>query len=98
MGTRANIVTAYLLVLYTSVITFHEVAVGGRPGPLSGRPAGVYPPGQARVAAVAEETNGVELTRQGTPHKYNQHRRHSTLGYSSPAEVERRTSRVTLAA
>jgi putative transposase len=29
---------------------------------------------------------------------YNQHRRHSTLGYSSPAEVERRTSPVTLAA
>jgi putative transposase len=29
---------------------------------------------------------------------YNQHRRHSTLGYSSPAEVERRTSRGTLAA
>ena len=29
---------------------------------------------------------------------YNQHRRHSTLGYSSPAEVERRTSYATLAA
>ena len=29
---------------------------------------------------------------------YNQHRRHSTLGYSSPAEVERRTSFATLAA
>lgn len=29
---------------------------------------------------------------------YNQHRRHSTLGYSSPAEVERRTSSATLAA
>jgi transposase InsO family protein len=29
---------------------------------------------------------------------YNQHRRHSTLGYSSPAEVERRTAPATLAA
>ena len=29
---------------------------------------------------------------------YNQHRRHSTLGYSSPAEVERRTSLATLVA
>jgi transposase InsO family protein len=29
---------------------------------------------------------------------YNQYRRHSTLGYSSPAEVERRTSPATLAA
>jgi transposase InsO family protein len=29
---------------------------------------------------------------------YNQHRRHSTLGYCSPAEVERRTSTGTLAA
>jgi transposase InsO family protein len=29
---------------------------------------------------------------------YNQHRRHSTLGYRSPAEVERRTSPATLAA
>jgi putative transposase len=29
---------------------------------------------------------------------YNQHRRHSTLGYSSPADVERRTSPATLAA
>ncbi len=29
---------------------------------------------------------------------YNQHRRHSTLGYCSPAEVERRTSPATLAA
>jgi transposase InsO family protein len=29
---------------------------------------------------------------------HNQHRRHSTLSYSSPAEVERRTSPVTLAA
>jgi transposase InsO family protein len=29
---------------------------------------------------------------------YNQHRRHSTLGYSSPADVERRTSAATLAA
>ena len=29
---------------------------------------------------------------------YNQHRRHSTLGYHSPAEIERRTSPATLAA
>jgi len=29
---------------------------------------------------------------------YDQHRRHSTLGYSSPADVERRTSAATLAA
>ena len=29
---------------------------------------------------------------------YNEHRRHSTLGYSSPAEVERRTSLTNLAA
>ena len=29
---------------------------------------------------------------------YNQHRRHSTLGYRSPADVERRTSAATLAA
>jgi putative transposase len=29
---------------------------------------------------------------------YNQHRRHSTLGYCSPAEVERRTSPATLTA
>jgi len=29
---------------------------------------------------------------------YNQHRRHSTLGYLSPADVERRTPPVTLAA
>jgi transposase InsO family protein len=29
---------------------------------------------------------------------YNQHRRHSTLGYSSPADVERRTSAAILAA
>ena len=29
---------------------------------------------------------------------YNQHRRHSTLGYSSPADVERRTSAATRAA
>src|SRR5690349_6753463 len=29
---------------------------------------------------------------------YNQHRRHSTMGYLSPADVERRTPPVTLAA
>jgi transposase InsO family protein len=29
---------------------------------------------------------------------YNQHRRHSALGFLSPADVERRTSPVTLAA
>ena len=29
---------------------------------------------------------------------YNQHRRHSTLGYSSPADVERRISPATLTA
>jgi transposase InsO family protein len=29
---------------------------------------------------------------------YNQHRRHSTLGYSSPADVERRTLPATLTA